>query len=926
MKKVFILLLIIFFNSTLWAQIVDNFTFSINQVQLTTEKGYTRVAIPLCDISSEVGHPELPCMVLRYLLPFDQEISSITILDSTLQLVSNNALVYPKQPEYPINDTTLHPFVQPNESIYNSNTYYPLQAVQSIEQYYEKGYHLALIKVYPIRYTPSMNRLELFSYIHFQLNLSPVTGTPFRPQTQTQKIHQLTESYIRSQIRNKLDLDQNNGGPITLLNRNTFATQPIRLLNMVEDVNPEYIIITNNNDVNGNSLYDSEEEKNMTDVFQEFADWKTQKGIPTKVVTVDNIAANYTGCDVQEKIHNFLAEVHQYYGSPFILLGGDVNVVPQKMIRGRLNHGLQYYPVDLYYVAVGNTWDDNGNGIYGEYVDHADYNAEFYFGRASVENVQEALIFLRKNMAYETLEDLVSTERNYVNNVVGMQAYLHNPPLAEDTTRMGKMEKLFDYIDTISFLHSGITQNNIKKWRCYDSYHFHGSQNYENYWFHLSRDSALACFGGIIPTTINERSHIILHSDHSSYLSLGASALHNHMTINRQDIDDLICSPYHKIVFTVGCSPGEYDKDCIAERLLNKSDAGTVAICASSQVSAMGEEDMFATFINSLYYYEDNEIVSNPCFFNLGLIHARTVSLYNSIHGHLNNNNNINDCYIRKNHLFGDPELPVWTREPVDLTVNTSPSTITNQNGQLTVSVSGMAYSEYATNDVMVCVMKDDEVYLREYYNGTAHSHNFVFDVIPETAGELKVTVTGHNYIPYETTVPVSITGKNLFVSQKAVQDATGNNDGKLDAGETVNLSISLKNNGTVNLANVNATLSCQFTDAAMNQSLSSYLTLTTANASYGTIAKNTTVTRNNYQLTLSNTVPDRSALRCTLTVADGAGATWTQTFTLPIGAAEMDYVSVRHQVKPNGRIGLDIELTNTGVGTAKGITATLTS
>lgn len=327
---------------------------------------------------------------------------------------------------------------------------------------------------------------------------------------------------------------------------------------------------------------------------------------------------------------------------------------------------------------------------------------------------------------------------------------------------------------------------------------------------------------------------------------------------------------------------------------------------------------MFKSFITDLYEYEDKGVLSNPLLFNLGLIHYKAISTYFSI------SNSVK--FIRKNHLFGDPELPIWTREPVDLTVSTSPATITNQNGQLTVSVSGMAYSEYATNDVMVCVMKDEEVYLREPYNGSAHSHDFVFDIHPETAGTLKVTVTGHNYIPYETTVPVSITGKNVYVTQKAVQDAAGNNDGKLDAGETVHLGISLKNNGTVNLTNVHATLSCQFVDTTMNQNLSSYLTLTTASASYGTIAKNATVTRNNYQFTLSDTVPDRSALQCTLTVYDGTGQINTRSFVLPVGAPDMEYVSVRYEEKGNGRIGLEIELTNTGFGTAKGITATLAS
>jgi len=153
MKKIIILLSILAFSISIQAQIVDELSFSVNQVQLSTEKGYTKVEILSCNYISEPGNPELPCMVLRYLLPFDQAIASITVLDSTLQLLSNNALVYPQQPDYPMNDTAAHPFVQPNEAVYNSSTPYPVQAVNTIEQYYEKGYHLALIKLYPVRYT-----------------------------------------------------------------------------------------------------------------------------------------------------------------------------------------------------------------------------------------------------------------------------------------------------------------------------------------------------------------------------------------------------------------------------------------------------------------------------------------------------------------------------------------------------------------------------------------------------------------------------------------------------------------------------------------------------------------------------------------------------------------------------------------------------
>ena len=139
MKKIILFILIFVFGLELQAQHIDSIGFSMTQISLTTENGYTRVFMQSCGTTSEIGHPELPCVVLKYVLPYDQEISSITILDSTLQLVSNNSLIYPKQPDYPIDDTTTHTFILPDMSIYNNSTPYPLHIVEVSEQYYEKG-------------------------------------------------------------------------------------------------------------------------------------------------------------------------------------------------------------------------------------------------------------------------------------------------------------------------------------------------------------------------------------------------------------------------------------------------------------------------------------------------------------------------------------------------------------------------------------------------------------------------------------------------------------------------------------------------------------------------------------------------------------------------------------------------------------------
>ena len=746
-------------------------------------------------------------------------------------------------------------------------------------------------------------------------------------------MYDITENLIYNRIRNKSAFAICDNGPLDIpQGPNTPAHNYISLLNMSNNVDPEYIIITNNYDIYGNLIEDDEHTGVlMTDVFQELADWKTQTGIPAKVVTIDDISTNYYGDDTQEKIHNFLADVYYNYGSLYVLFGGDTNIVPEKMVY--CNTGdYDLLPTDLYYVAVNSSWNNNKNAIYGEPedIDLQYETPQFYYGRASVENISEAITFVEKSYKYENMTNITPDNMNYVNNIVVMSRLIYY----EREIEKGLGRTLDKYDNSLNFIgqsNYGITQNNIEKWRLYiEDFDFvfdtimmpnlciGNSWEWINHNSIFSRDPAIACFSSRIPMSSIDNpkyGHFIFHLDHSSYISMGISSEIMHQTINRTDVDGFSNAPFYQIIYAGGCYPGEYHKDCITEHFINNPNGGAVAMFASSSTSS-NENRGFVHMLKDLYYFVDNNVNTSPHLYTLGTLHDNSLS----------EGNGTISFKKRKHHLFGDPTIGIWTREPLHLTVTTTPAIISNQQNHLTVSVSGMDYSEYATNDVVVCVMKDNEIYLREKYKGTAHNHDFVFIVNPETEGELKVTVTGHNYIPYETTVPVTVTGKHIYMSGMTINDVTGNNDNNLDVGETVNFGISLKNNGTINLTNVCATICCEFINDTLNQNIGNYLTLSVPSASFGTINKNEMVTCNSYQLTLSNLIPDRTSLRLTLTISDGSGVIGTKTFVLPITAPNIEYVSLRPEVKPNGKIGLNIDLTNLGFGIAKGVSATLTS
>ncbi|MCR4848199.1 MAG: hypothetical protein K5920_05070 [Bacteroidales bacterium] len=922
-------LIVLFFwlsNYSVNAQINDTITFSINDILIDTLGNFIKVEIPDCSFTDIVGCPELPRLEVRYVIPSNKIVSDVIVSDSVVQLFHNDFLILPHQPSTIVGDTSTF-FVQPDSAVYRSDFPYPRKMVELVDNYIEFGYHIVLLYIYPFVYYPQQKILRFNSSISFSFSFSNNEMVIQQPKKESERMFELCKTLLKSEIRNNNLLDGNIDYSTEIISINESYYASNKLLFNELGVFPEYIIITNNSDVNGNEL-ESFDNQTMSDIFQCYANWKTKKGVPSVVVTIDDINNNYLGNDIQAKIHNFLVDLYEDFGSMFILFGGDINIVPERVIKmdklmyGGIIHHLTF-ATDSYYSAIESSWDFNGNGEYGETVpinysnwynvDQSDNTAEFFLARIPVSTCALASSFINKTLSYESLSGINPIDRKYTNNIVALMAFLEkkdNPENAALNSYMSYTNSIFGITEPVV---NGINQESIKKWRGFES-----KKNLDSsvlaYWMPISKNNAFSCFNSIIPISIAEKAHVVLHCDHSSYLSLGTGAKNKGEKLNREDVDLLRNYPFNKILISYGCSPGDFRKDCIIEHFLNNSAGGGVSAIASSTTSYTDEFYRIQPLLKSLYQWKLGNIIHQPILYNIALIQHRSSILGQ---GMLN---------FRKNHLFGDPELPIWTREPVDLTVSVTPSTITNIDNELTVSVRGMAYSEYATNDVMVCVMKDNEVYLREHYDGTAHNHDFVFNVNPETAGELSVTVTGHNYIPYETTVPVTIAGKNYYIAEKTVADASGNNDGRLDAGESDYIRIALTNNGTASLADVTATLSCEFTDESLNQNIDDYLTLVTPTAYYGTIAPGDTVTRSNFQLDLSNTIPDRSSLYFTLTLGNSTGEIGTRSFSLPIGAPEIEYVSVAHEIKPNGRVGLNIALTNMGFGSAKGVTASLSS
>lgn len=104
----------------------------------------------------------------------------------------------------------------------------------------------------------------------------------------------------------------------------------------------DYIVITDNNRWDSDRIEPTGSAGDMVASFQKLVQWKRDKGLRAAVITVSNIVnGSYgdfkTGArDLQEVIRNFLKYARSNWGVTWVLLGGDIEIIPVRKAAGEI--------------------------------------------------------------------------------------------------------------------------------------------------------------------------------------------------------------------------------------------------------------------------------------------------------------------------------------------------------------------------------------------------------------------------------------------------------------------------------------------------------------------------------------------------------------------------------------------------------------
>ena len=352
-------------------------TFGLNDFKLQTNNGTTKIVSDKYYLSfeSNTTKPGLPLIGKSFLIENDVVIDSISYSVISKQdigkyVIANN----PKIRALGLNNSSEKQFVYP----YDTTKVYPEKIAKGFTSSDMDGYRLVSSSLCPFIYDAQTRILSLATTIDVTIYTSKIK--------QRSTLNPLIGGNMRSIVKN------------TVVNPEELSTlYPEKTQARTLDANSSvrYLIVT------ADSLKES---------FTRLLEWKKNKGLTADVISIESINANYTGADLQEKIKKCLQYYYNNKYLKYVLLGGDINIVPARICTAKCLGGYHSFPSDLYFACLDETkngcnytfdWDADNDGVYGENEDIIDKDPEIHVSRIPMENSEQIKGYIDKLFAYE---------------------------------------------------------------------------------------------------------------------------------------------------------------------------------------------------------------------------------------------------------------------------------------------------------------------------------------------------------------------------------------------------------------------------------------------------------------------------------------------------------------------------------------------
>jgi len=447
------------------------------------------------------------------------------------------------------------------------------------------------------------------------------------------------------------------------------------------------------------------------------AEWKTLKGIPAEIYTVESIYQNYTGEDNASKIRNFLKDLYVSKKLQWALLVGDVDKIPIRFFT----MGSTLVPSDYYYAALDGSFDEDHDGHYGE-LGEIDWTPELYVGRIPVSSIDELESFVNKTLTYEQYLYLYSGE--WTGNVLLAGGEISSSQDIQGWRAKQATVKAFPQLSDYTLL----TYDSIREFK------------------NLTEQSFIS--------KINEGAAIVDICSHGRETALYISQIGSPF-LNSTTAEALSNGYRLPLFFISACLAGCIDSntDSVAESLLKNPGGGAIAVIASTRTTFGGDtlNDAADTFFDytffRIFFSADQPFTHRPGY----ALYEAKKEYYKSYKNLLESNTTYTQLFIEYI-LLGDPELPVCFGPLKSLNVNIDGRLVPGK--EITLKVSD---GNSPVNGAYVCIQGWN------YYHTYLTDKNGEVHLPCPERGIYNVTVTKEVFSPAQISIEVGTPIKILI-------------------------------------------------------------------------------------------------------------------------------------------------------------------
>lgn len=518
----------------------------------------------------------------------------------------------------------------------------------------------------------------------------------------------------------------------------------------------------------------------FVDDLAPFVAWKQQTGIHTTVIPL-----SHAGAPFDWSVYNFVKQYYETNDITYLLIVGDEKALePQLRPSGSKSYACE--------------------NCYG-YLDGDDHMAEVFVGRFHAGTRAQLKIMLQRNLQYEK-NPPIDAQNNWFANAMGV---------ASDEGKGFGDDNQADYEQANEWKTKHLDDGYEKCWEFYDGNHSNISPTPGD----ITSDQDGNPINISLVNLINNRGvSLFNYTGHGWELGLVSG------NFNTDAVSQLRNTGHYPILISVACCTGNYvhdGGDCLGEAMQRAGDPASgdpwgviLSYCSSDFQSwappMEGQDGM------NQYLIDANGTTLAPLAGGMAAYgNARMIATY------AKDGESMADFWIP----FGEPSLVPRTRQPQTLAASHPAGAFIGTNTlNIGCPVEGALVGLYWQGQTLAAGIVE---------NGIA---SLQFPTL-NNVGDLVVTVTQFNYLPYQGTIKVTAASGPFVVNQPIVLDdrAGGNNNRKADFGETINFDLILSNVGLDGATDVKATLSTSDTEVTILDDLELF----------GDIAKGTDLNKN---------------------------------------------------------------------------------